>query len=147
MKQAPFVCLTFLVLFSLNICIAKDALQDLNSLCFFNITAVDPGERSPGSFEFENDSTSNQPNTLSAYPNPFRNFLTIDYELEHAGQVLLSVFDAEGQLVQILEDGWIEGGQNRARWNALRPAMDPGIYLLKLETEEETRTQRVVLVQ
>ena len=151
MKQTPFAHLTFLVffvmIFSLNICIANDTFQDLNSLCFFNITAVDPGDGSPGSFKFVNDSTINQSNTLKAYPNPFRNFLTIDYKLEHAGQVLLSVFDAQGQLVKVLEDDWVEAGPNRARWNTLRPTIDPGIYLLKLETEKDTRTQRVVLVQ
>jgi len=79
------------------------------------------------------------------YPNPFNATTSIAYSLPGATSVRLSIFDSNGQLVETLASGTQTAGSHNLIWNAgSRPA---GIYLLKLETGSDSKTQKLILLK
>jgi hypothetical protein len=78
-------------------------------------------------------------------PNPFNPRTAIAYEMPRAGWVRLEVFNANGQLVDVLADGWREKGSHMAVWNAHRNAS--GTYLYRFRCGDFTRTKKITLLK
>jgi hypothetical protein len=84
-----------------------------------------------------------RPSTLAVAPNPFSLATTISYSLTRAGNVSLKLYDVTGQLVQVLTSGWRPAGSSSLD---LRISDLPrGLYLLKLQTETVTATQKLIV--
>ncbi|MBX2819400.1 MAG: T9SS type A sorting domain-containing protein [Rhodothermaceae bacterium] len=69
------------------------------------------------------------------YPNPFNPETTIKYELSASQQVELSVFDATGRRVQVLENGFKNAGTHEVTWNGKDQsgqAVASGMYIYRL---------------
>jgi len=84
---------------------------------------------------------------LAVSPNPFRTSATIDYSLSRAGSAALRVYDASGHLVKTLIDGNLPAGTGNAIWNGTSQtgeAVSRGIYFARLETPNQTISQKVV---
>ena len=79
------------------------------------------------------------------YPNPFNPSTTIEYQLESAQRVMLSVYDVLGREVAVLAEGVQPAGTFRADFNAADLAS--GIYLYKLQTETTSLTRTMTLVK
>ena len=80
-----------------------------------------------------------------AYPNPFNPFTTIDYTIETAGTVELTIYDTNGRLVQTLVSAWQDAGYHSVTWNA---ATQPsGMYFARLNAGNFTQTQKLVLMK
>ncbi|HEY3293937.1 MAG TPA: M20/M25/M40 family metallo-hydrolase [bacterium] len=82
---------------------------------------------------------------LHAYPNPFNNDVTLSYELPVAGTVHLSVFDIMGRRVADLVSRPFSAGTQRAVWSPQRAAS--GIYLVRLDTDHDTITQKILYLR
>jgi uncharacterized repeat protein (TIGR01451 family) len=79
------------------------------------------------------------------YPNPFSTYTMITFELPVQHKVRLSVFDANGRMVNILLDAVMPTGKHNLSW---RPADLPaGIYILRLEAGQVTRTVKMLLAE
>jgi len=74
-----------------------------------------------------------RPLSVSTYPNPFSSFTTLEYELEHAATVNLSVFNHLGQQVAVLVDGEQVSGSQHVCWDA--EGLPAGIYFVGLLIE------------
>jgi len=73
---------------------------------------------------------------LANYPNPFNPKTTFSFELEHADQVLLQVFDASGRLVRTLIDGECSAGRTQVEWKGTDDQgreLPSGVYLYRLK--------------
>ncbi len=81
---------------------------------------------------------------LSAFPNPFNGELRIEYELAHAQEISLSVFDVLGRQVDVIYSGRVDAGAHSAVWN---PEGASGIYLVRLSTSEASTTQKVLFMK
>jgi len=79
------------------------------------------------------------------YPNPFNPETTIAYNLAEAGNVNLSVNSIKGQKVTELVNEHQEVGQHNVDWNADGQAS--GIYFVKMHTENQDQTQKVILMK
>jgi hypothetical protein len=80
------------------------------------------------------------------YPNPVRQATTLRYGLPQAGTVRLAVYDVLGRRVAMLAEGRKQAaGWHRLRWNAERLAS--GVYFVRLTTDGEQRTRKVVVVR
>ncbi len=80
---------------------------------------------------------------LEVRPNPFTNRTRITFALERAGTVALEVFDAAGRRVTTLAKGARDAGTHSVEWNgddASGRAAAPGVYFVRLESEDAVRT-------
>ena len=83
------------------------------------------------------------------YPNPFNPSTVIEYDLPQGGHVSLQVFNALGQLVRVLERGYVSAGRHSVDWNAADDAgkgVAAGIYLYRLRFEGRTLTRKMLLM-
>ncbi|MEL7363098.1 MAG: T9SS type A sorting domain-containing protein, partial [Bacteroidota bacterium] len=81
----------------------------------------------------------------AAYPNPFSETTTLRYALPEASDVRLVVLDALGREVARLVDGPQQPGWHVTRLDGHR--LPNGIYIVRLVTDRDTETQRVVLLR
>lgn len=79
---------------------------------------------------------------VSAFPNPCLNETTIAYQLPTSQQVKLSVFDATGHLIQVLNDDSQEAGTYQIRFDATN--LPAGVYVYQLITDGAIRTGKII---
>jgi hypothetical protein len=79
------------------------------------------------------------------YPNPFNPSTVIAYSIPKASNVKLSVYNAIGQVVDVLENGYKEAGNYTISFNA--SALSSGIYFYKLEAGQNSQIRKMMLVK
>lgn len=88
--------------------------------------------------------------SVKNYPNPFNPSTTISYELKKAGNISIEVFNAKGQKVKTLVDGFKNEGTQTTSWNGVDnsgKSVSSGIYFYKLSTETSSTTKKMVLMK
>lgn len=78
------------------------------------------------------------------YPNPFSLATTIRYKIPAAGAVRIAVYNALGQQVRLLEDGFQVAGEHAVAFDA--DSLPSGLYLYRLEAGGQTLTRRMLVV-
>lgn len=81
----------------------------------------------------------------SAYPNPFNGQLQIEYSLSNSGLVNLSIFDLAGRKVTSIQEGMLNTGYHKVSWNAV--GLSSGVYILRLNSGNQTRNMKVLLLK
>lgn len=106
----------------------------------FGIT-IDPGvinsaesETLPESFRLEQN-----------YPNPFNPSTTIEYSVDKAGLVNVSVYNLMGQKVAELVNESKSAGSYKVQWNAASSAS--GMYYYRLEANGLSITRKMTLIK
>ena len=92
---------------------------------------------------------------LHNYPNPFNPETWIPYQLAHAADVTLTIYDTKGALVRQLDLGYQQAGYytDRARaayWdgrNNLGEAVGSGIYFYQLRAADYSITRKMVILK
>jgi hypothetical protein len=87
---------------------------------------------------------------LSSHPNLISQSTTVTYSLPAARRVRLTVHDVQGRTVRVLADQFRSAGKHTAQWNSRddKGAMAaPGTYFIRLESHDEVRTFRVIVVR
>lgn len=82
---------------------------------------------------------------FSPYPNPSRGAAVVPFEVEHAGQVQLSVYDVLGRRVGVLLDGPVVAGRHAVALDASK--LPAGLYVLRLETERGVVARRLTVLR
>jgi len=73
---------------------------------------------------------------LGNYPNPFNGQTTISYQIAEAGRVQIALFNALGQEICLLEDGFKNAGKYKLHFDAIQSLNLPsGIYFYSLTTD------------
>jgi hypothetical protein len=80
-----------------------------------------------------------------AYPNPFNVETNIRFNLPKQGAVSLKVYNVLGQEVAMLVDGHLRAGEHQLQWTADKVAS--GTYLIRLNFENYSKTEKVVLLK
>jgi hypothetical protein len=84
------------------------------------------------------------------YPNPFNPNTTISFAISTNGPVNLSVYNADGKLVQTIVDGPLSPGQKSYTWNGKDVNGNPvssGVYFCRLKTGNRILTQKMTLIK
>jgi len=84
------------------------------------------------------------------YPNPFNRTTRIQYQIQQPGQVTLTIYNLQGQLVKILVDSDLSSGKYTANWDATDVAgqeVGSGIYCYRLQTSHEITVKKLILVK
>ena len=92
---------------------------------------------------------------LANYPNPFNPETWIPYQLAHAADVTLTIYDTKGTLVRQLDLGYQQAGYytDRARaayWdgrNQLGESVGSGIYFYQLRAADYSTTRKMVILK
>jgi hypothetical protein len=69
----------------------------------------------------------------------------IEYRLPHAGSARVEIYDALGQRVEVLTDGWQAAGAHTVGWNGRRHAS--GTYYYRLVTQGYQETRKMLLLR
>ncbi len=77
------------------------------------------------------------------YPNPANSNVNFAFTLPEAQSVSLSVYDLAGRRVAVLTEGELPAGRHAVAWDCAGEAS--GVYLLRLETRNESLSRRVVI--
>lgn len=80
---------------------------------------------------------------LSAYPNPFGNITTIRFNLPENTGYTLTLFDAKGTEIKVLQKG-IATTMEEFRLNQTGLHLRNGLYLVKLQTAQTVKTLRLI---
>jgi photosystem II stability/assembly factor-like uncharacterized protein len=83
--------------------------------------------------------------SVLAYPNPFNPSTTLQFSVNIAGKVDLSIYDLLGQRVVTLVDRVVPAGQYEVRFNGSPYAS--GLYFARMMSGRETRTHKLLLLK
>jgi len=80
-----------------------------------------------------------------AYPNPFNPVTNVSYSIPDDGTVNVSIYDVSGRMIETLTSGFLNAGSYSVEWDAeLQPS---GMYFLKVQYNNELRTEKIMLVK
>ncbi|MCE5248654.1 DUF362 domain-containing protein [bacterium] len=79
------------------------------------------------------------------YPNPFNPYTSIEYSLPRTGNVLLEIYNATGQRIDVLVDGKRIAGTHVAVWNTNNQAS--GVYFYRLQFGAFSELRKMTLVK
>lgn len=102
--------------------------------------------------EMTADNNSPVPSRLSLmnYPNPFNPSTTIAFELPVEGKVNVSIYNIRGQKVRDLVNGDFRQGFHKVIWDGIDKDNHPvssGVYLLKLDTNNQSVIKRMIMLK
>ena len=80
-----------------------------------------------------------------AYPNPFNPSTAISYDVPSDMNISLVVYDVRGRMVAELANGMRLQGRYDVIWNAENQSS--GVYFMKLVTDNNMKTQKMMLVK
>jgi hypothetical protein len=65
-----------------------------------------------------------------SYPNPFNPSMTVEFSLAMPSEVLLTIYNTNGHLVEVIQDGLVPAGHHTATWSPSE--LPSGVYLVEL---------------
>ena len=83
---------------------------------------------------------------LGAFPNPFNPTTTISFNITNTENVKISVFDIYGKELTTLTNNEYSAGSHETVWNASNFSSS-GAYIIRMQTETFSNTQKVMLVK
>lgn len=100
--------------------------------------------------ESDNDDTENlitgYPTALYAYPNPFADITTLEYQLAEDAQVEITVYNMQGALMRTLLPAQTRiAGKYQMQFDG--SSLTDGIYYVRMRTGQEWITQKLVLLR
>ncbi len=87
---------------------------------------------------------------LQNFPNPFNPVTSINFELERSTEVSLVIYDIQGRVVSILEQGLVLPGTHQIKWNGTTDSgerLGTGIYFCRLQSENDSQTIKMVYLK
>ncbi|MDG1223794.1 MAG: T9SS type A sorting domain-containing protein [Candidatus Marinimicrobia bacterium] len=99
----------------------------------------------------DNISISPEKHTLyQNYPNPFNPNTTLSYILSRASFVNITVYDMAGKAIKTIINSSQNAGLKKVEWNATNDKNEPvsaGLYIYKMQTNEFTKTKKMLLLK
>ena len=83
--------------------------------------------------------------SIECYPNPFNASVTVNFVLNQAGSITLSIYNLRGQRVTTLLDGSMSVGEHRIMWDG--SGFPSGIYFAKLDAGISSKSIKMVLLK
>jgi len=87
----------------------------------------------------------NQFNINKTFPNPFNPVLNIQFTISKAQNISVNFYDLNGNEIDELINSFLSVGEHQVFWNA--DNYPSGIYILKLNGETDSQSQKVVLLK
>ncbi|MDO8969114.1 MAG: FlgD immunoglobulin-like domain containing protein, partial [Saprospiraceae bacterium] len=87
---------------------------------------------------------------LKAYPNPFKNMATIEYQIPNKSNISLSIYNINGQLVKIMVAGYEKAGKYIVVWNGRDNEGNKvccGIYVICLKANNAVNINKITIIK
>jgi len=87
---------------------------------------------------------------LNNSPNPFRVQTIINYQVLSPGMVRLRIYNAAGQLVKILDEGYRASGVHKIKWDGRDGSgytVSNGVYVYRLQAGETSQTGKMIVLR
>ena len=100
--------------------------------------------------DYEEGLTPSEFYVSANYPNPFNPSTMIDIETVEAGDLMVSVFDAKGRMVNNLVNSYLEAGRYSLKWNGMDASgasMPTGVYFIRVQSGLDMHTQKMILMK
>jgi flagellar hook assembly protein FlgD len=84
------------------------------------------------------------------HPNPFNPETKINFSLAKNGNVSLEVYNIKGQLIKTLQNGYTDAGEHSVVWigdDENGQKVTSGIYFYRLQTENMSKTRKMLLLK
>jgi beta-glucosidase len=84
------------------------------------------------------------------YPNPFNPSTTIEYSLPKPGNIKIEIYNALGQLINVVENSYKDAGKYKVIWNAEDSSgsfVSSGIYFYRMSAEGFTLVKKMILMR
>jgi len=84
------------------------------------------------------------------YPNPFNSETRIEFDLDQAGDVKLTIYDLTGREIATLCEARLQPGRRQYRWDGRDSqgrSVSAGCYLYRLTVNGATSAERMILVK
>ncbi|MBM4399475.1 MAG: T9SS type A sorting domain-containing protein [Candidatus Cloacimonetes bacterium] len=107
-------------------------------------------EYMPDSTSVSDDNIIPQIRDVRIYPNPFRQSTTISFELQKQEKIILTVYNAKGQLVRKLAEGFYAKGTHTFEWDAKDSygnQVKAGLYIYKITSQYSSQTGKCLLIK
>ena len=106
-----------------------------------------------GAFEYESvlsttEETVNLPTDFQlfeCYPNPFNPTTIISFTISEVNDVILSVYNIRGKLIETIVDNRVNPGDYNVSWNANK--YSSGIYFAKLQVGVFSQIKKITLIK
>ncbi|MBD3160904.1 MAG: T9SS type A sorting domain-containing protein [Candidatus Eisenbacteria bacterium] len=124
---------------------AEELGEPVQQTGFEGLATVTVPAEGPTSVEPRSDGRSAV--SLSLSPNPFLDGCWIRLVLDRRQSVRIAIHDASGRRVKALREGLLPAGVHRVRWDGRdgdRRPVSPGIYLVRIRTEQGTTSRKLV---
>jgi hypothetical protein len=92
-----------------------------------------------------NDVPGTDTKMLSNFPNPVAESTTITWNLQSTDLAQLDIISGNGQLVEQIDLGQLDSGPGELRWFRDPFKHSPGVYIIRLNTPEQSVTTRMIL--
>jgi hypothetical protein len=124
----------------------KDAEWDNSSGISWEASKISmgtPGKQNSITLGMRNSETKVPPDILfNAFPNPFRLETQLVFFSGKDQRVTISIFDMNGRLVETVADDPVGRGYHEFNWSA--GTLEPGFYIIRLKTPDNTFTQKII---
>ena len=80
---------------------------------------------------------------VRAYPSPFSDYTTIEFELDKENAIEISIYSITGKMVERIDETAYGSGTHSIRWKP-SDSVSPGIYLLQIQGTKRTQTLKLV---
>lgn len=87
---------------------------------------------------------------VANYPNPFKTSTTIGFTVPEDSEIRLSIYNLLGQKIATLISGPFLAGPNTVNWDGRDSdgrQVASGVYIVKIEANQQTRTRKLVLIR
>lgn len=86
---------------------------------------------------------------VNAHPNPFTNEVSISYSLEHTANITITIYDAQGRIINEVFSGRRQAGNHSVLWNrrdhtGMRVA--PGLYMYSYSVDGHQTVNALTIV-
>ena len=78
----------------------------------------------------------------SIYPNPFHDYLTLNYNTLESSQVRIELYDSQGRLIDLILDQYAEKGNYQLLWDGSN--YQPGIYFCLIKMNSLVVSKKLV---
>jgi Ca-activated chloride channel family protein len=124
-------------------------LEDTSKWCITCLPNEFRNDWTDGPVVTETEDFNQLADTVSVYPNPFKEFLNIEVQINELSEMQdLSVYDLKGSLIYKFDKNTINSGSRKTiSWNGQTQngsALKPGIYLLVFKTAKTSKTIKIV---